>query len=420
MVRMKVPISMYMIIHNQGTFLDIILDECMGVIDEVVIVDGCFGGAEQHLRVLDTNPEQSNEQVLKIIEEYSKKLNIKYHKGIWKDELTKRRFGFEACIHDIILNIDSDELFKLYPDKVEEFIVSGKYAATTEDRQPILRGYVSTHEAIKLKLFNRAAPHTIGHEYYQCVILDSPGNPAAEGKWAKDEVFTNGHIGWINHLVSIKPPEDMYTRNLMYHVINLNKFEEADAGENIIHPKSHFGTDLMKDMGCDLHKEAYCWNIGHDSIHFSGNNIGKEYNLVPTDTYPLAEDTNRAWERIPDKYDLGNIDHPIPIVCSVFKRTLQKISARDLQTHSSIIIEFEDKVDISDIFLHYRVLNGGVLSTTINDKFSTIITDNSITIHFEDIDIKGEIMKTFLQFNIISKDRLHTFINSVIFSEKKN
>lgn len=408
---MKTPISMYMIIHNQGTFLDIILDECIGVIDEVVIVDGCFGGAEQWLKVLDTNPEQSNEQTLKIIEEYSAKLNIKYHKGIWIDERTKRRFGFEACAHDIILNIDSDELFKLYPDKVEKFAASNKYAATTEDRQPMLRGYIATHPAIKLKMFNRAAPHTVDHECYQCVTMDNLGNPAAEGKWAKDEVFTNGHVGWINHLVLIKPPEDLYTRSLMYHVINKNEFVKADAGECVLVKPGHFGTNLMEAMGRDLHKEAYCWNLGHFSTHLSGSNVGKRYNLVPAKTYQLWEDTARAWERLPDRFDLGSIDHPIPIVCN----QINKFNARDLAAHSTITIEFEDKItNISDILLHYRVLNNGVLDTTVNDRFNTTISDHHITINFEDIDIEGEIMKSFLQFSTASiVGRLYTFIKSV-------
>ena len=71
-------LSIYIPIHNHPGLLKYVLDSCVGVADELVIVDGAYEGMQPWFDTLGADPAKSNKETLDIIDSYRDRINILY------------------------------------------------------------------------------------------------------------------------------------------------------------------------------------------------------------------------------------------------------------------------------------------------------------------------------------------------------
>jgi hypothetical protein len=122
-------ISVYIILYYDLGFLDDIIKNVYNFVDEIIIIDGPYLYNKEIFQKLNLYYNELNKppELTKIIEKYSDK--IKYFYKEFENEEDKRITGYNKCKNDIILLIDSDEIFILNEDKINIFINSTKNVA---------------------------------------------------------------------------------------------------------------------------------------------------------------------------------------------------------------------------------------------------------------------------------------------------
>lgn len=122
-------ISVYIILYHDLGFLDDIIKHIYNFVDEIVLIDGPYSYNKDVFKKLNLYYDESNKplELTTIIEKYSDK--IKYFYKEFENEEDKRITGYNKCNNDIILLIDTDEIFILNEDKINAFIDSQKYVA---------------------------------------------------------------------------------------------------------------------------------------------------------------------------------------------------------------------------------------------------------------------------------------------------
>lgn len=122
--------SAYMIAHSDDDFLDQAIASVIDRVDELVFVDGAYKWVAPFFEKMGIDPERSWQKTHDILSKYGSK--IKYHSGIWDDELHKRSFGYDQCEGDVIIRIDADEIFQFDDAQYDAFLASDKGVAEME------------------------------------------------------------------------------------------------------------------------------------------------------------------------------------------------------------------------------------------------------------------------------------------------
>ena len=119
-----VKISGYLIFYNDFTFIEDILCGLNGVIDELIFVDGPYEYCLDNLKTFGLFYDENTKpiELAKILD--SKKFNfeIKYFYKCWKNEKEKIMFGYDNCVNDIVVLVDSDEFYCVDKNNLNEFI----------------------------------------------------------------------------------------------------------------------------------------------------------------------------------------------------------------------------------------------------------------------------------------------------------
>lgn len=125
--KMERKVSGVLIIHNDSSLLDIALQSVKNLIDELIIIDGAYQWVAPFCEKYGENPSTSSDDLIAIVD----KSGIPYHyfSGQWESETHKRIFAIEKAKNDIVMNIDSDELFIIDTEELNKFIDSDKVIA---------------------------------------------------------------------------------------------------------------------------------------------------------------------------------------------------------------------------------------------------------------------------------------------------
>ena len=115
------------IIHNDSQMLKPALESVKGFVSKLVVVDGAYEWVAPFCELNSESPTTSQDELIKILEE--SEIPYEHYTGIWENESHKRLFSIEQCQSEFALLIDSDEVFELDQNKVEDFMSSGKTIA---------------------------------------------------------------------------------------------------------------------------------------------------------------------------------------------------------------------------------------------------------------------------------------------------
>jgi len=89
-----------------------------------MIVDGAYEWVAPFCKMHNQDPEKSSDNWLDIIKRTG--LPYEHYSGLWQNETHKRMFSLEQAKTNLIMSIDSDELFELDDEKLKDFYDSGK------------------------------------------------------------------------------------------------------------------------------------------------------------------------------------------------------------------------------------------------------------------------------------------------------
>ena len=122
--------SAYMIAHCDDDFLEQAIDSVINHVEELVFVDGAYKWVAPFFRASGLDPERSWQRTHDILAKYGSK--VRYFSGLWDDELHKRAFGYDQCLHDVIIRIDADDVLEFDDALYEDFLKSRKGVAHME------------------------------------------------------------------------------------------------------------------------------------------------------------------------------------------------------------------------------------------------------------------------------------------------
>ncbi len=394
---MKTKLSIYIPIHNHPSLLHYVLDSCIEIANEVVIVDGAYENMQSWFDLIGADPAKSDKETLDIIDSYKDKLNIIYYSGIWKNEPEKHTFGFNKCTNNIILTIDSDEPFILYPEEVNKFAESKIFAGTLTEKAPVTGNLSIDFPGTKRKIFNRSIPNDLPHYDYLPLLRDYQ----VSIPW---ETVYKGIIGHICHLCSMRPPSEQYNRTIMYHGI-ASRSKEGSGGL--------FGTKCISAIDSDTHKQCYIWN------HLLHNTF-IDLNVVKSKDYPLANIAKEAYNKLTDFYNtytnILDIKDPngIPIECNYPTRLI----APNIEKYNTIKIGLSDPVNkIPVISTQYRIFKDNKIASLTIDSNSIYNIDNIIIAKFDPFNITEGIIQSYL-YIVLSIGKEFTFIKNVEFTNE--
>lgn len=114
-------ISAYIILYHDLQFLEDIINEIYDFVDEINIIDGPYDYNIKWLKEMNLFYDEQNkpEELSNLINNYKK---IKYEYKIFQKEEEKRIFGYNKCSNNIVLLVDTDELFFINKKELNNFI----------------------------------------------------------------------------------------------------------------------------------------------------------------------------------------------------------------------------------------------------------------------------------------------------------
>ena len=116
--------SCYIVLYSDYDFLEILLELLDKVMDEIVIVDGPYNYCVPTLNKLNLYYNEINSPIKSFLNKYISK--IKYFYKHFEDEKEKRMFGYNQCTGDIVLLADTDELYLINNESINDFYNSDK------------------------------------------------------------------------------------------------------------------------------------------------------------------------------------------------------------------------------------------------------------------------------------------------------
>jgi hypothetical protein len=129
---------------NDWSILPYTLHSLIGIVYEIVILDGCYEWMEIYLTALGRDPTRSDERVYDAVR--ASGIPFKVVDGVWPDQLEKQIAGYRACTHDWIFRIDADEVFFFNKETFHRFFQAGHAVGDMEMPAWMAPGLLIVHE----------------------------------------------------------------------------------------------------------------------------------------------------------------------------------------------------------------------------------------------------------------------------------
>jgi hypothetical protein len=114
--------SAYLSVYNDWDVLPLTLTAMKPFLEELVVVDGAYNWMLPYLTAIGWDPERSRGALYERIEQAG--IPFRVISGIWRNEIEKRRAGYEACLHRWIFRIDADEAYFFEEGAVEKMLAA--------------------------------------------------------------------------------------------------------------------------------------------------------------------------------------------------------------------------------------------------------------------------------------------------------
>jgi hypothetical protein len=217
-------ISSYLNVFDDWELLKPSLWSIADYVDEIVVVDGAYSWAEPYLIGANRRPDRSREEVYDTLSSFGRKITT--INGVWKNETSKRRAGYDACTGQIILRTDADEIVFLDDSAFDKFLSSN--AAVGQMEMPI---YVSpgiirttngqTSRERQSFAFKRNKISAQQHLSYLWLVLP-PEERALLGDLDRDLIYRDP-LAYTAHLTHWRGPATALSRAHFY-VLNYVRF----------------------------------------------------------------------------------------------------------------------------------------------------------------------------------------------------
>ncbi len=247
---MKTDVTGVIIIHNDASLLKQSLDTVKNWVDRLIIVDGAYAWVAPFCALHGEDPERSTDDLLNIVT--SSGLPFEHYAGTWESETHKRMFSLEKTKTNLVMTIDSDELFEIQEDKLRRFYDSGKvfgdcYFPLYFTPNAIGHSTGLRTPPVKPVLINKAAV-TI-RQIVDTMFLMVPGDER-QRRLGNDTHFKE-KLGTVHHISSFRQHGGAYRRARFYNLLAMRIAKSA----NII-GKGKFETDaeffkIIKELGSD-------------------------------------------------------------------------------------------------------------------------------------------------------------------------
>jgi hypothetical protein len=183
--RNSVKISAYISIYNDGDFIVTVLEHIKDYVDEIVIVDGAFEWMVPYLERLGVDVLRSTSSIYDAIN--ASGIPHRIINKTWKNELEKRKAGYEACSHRYVMRVDADEILFFNDQCLEEFIGSGCAVAEMQFPLYLAPGWVVGSSSIfkypaQCLIFDSEKISSSQHLEYLWLVLPADSLPEATSK----------------------------------------------------------------------------------------------------------------------------------------------------------------------------------------------------------------------------------------------
>jgi len=161
--------SCYIILYSDYGFLDDVFKSIYNYVDEIIVVDGPYNYCIEQLHKLNLlyNEHSKPIELTNILNKYSNK--IKYFYNTWNNEKEKRMFGYEHCTGDLVMLVDSDEIYSLNINKIHNFYNSNKNVAGLKIYN-MCRPDIYMDDVEKYILFKKEHVNSLEHLSYTWLI----------------------------------------------------------------------------------------------------------------------------------------------------------------------------------------------------------------------------------------------------------
>lgn len=133
--------SAYLSIYNDWDILPESLQSVASYVDELVVVDGAYEWMVPYLTMLGIDPIRSDRRVYDILN--ASGIPFRVISKTWKNEVEKRRSGYEACTHDYIYRVDADEVLFFNEKVLEKALFDGLAVGEMQMPNLVAPGWIS-------------------------------------------------------------------------------------------------------------------------------------------------------------------------------------------------------------------------------------------------------------------------------------
>ena len=212
-------ISACIIMHNDHDILSAAIESLAAYADEFVIIDGAYAWAAPFLAVTGSDASRSDAATMEVIDRLSKTHKIRYHTGVWRNELEKRTFSYQQCSGDLVYLLDADEVHEIDEAALTEFIESPHTVASVASPLFARADCICTlgNDSLfppKPVLFKRSAISAEEHLKYLWLIVSDKEREQISGR--DFAAFFGPMIGHNYHLSHMRTPSTAINRAKFY------------------------------------------------------------------------------------------------------------------------------------------------------------------------------------------------------------
>ncbi len=304
-------IKAYLQTFNDYELLLDSLNSIYGLVDELVVVDGCYAWLADYYSSIGLNPERSSDKVYDAIEQ--SKIPYKVISGVWQTQIEKRIAGFESCEADYVIRFDSDEILTIDEKSLDRFFESNKSVAGMTMPTYITPNIVVTSSdgsyPIQNFIFKKSEISARDHLEYMWLVLTAD---KIGGKFSEENIFSEP-VAYNSHLTSWRSIKTSVNR------------------------ATYYNTNWMRKNGFPFIKEF-------KGISFTSSDFERFFNYVGFSNYQnmlLTDRVSIGCSEILDGAILKKIETTNPKLEEIYKRYLDSYSISLPKKHNYII--FNDK-----------------------------------------------------------------------------
>lgn len=233
-------IKAYLQTFNDFELLGDALSSIYGLVDELIVVDGCYSWLADYYSAIGINPERSVDELYDTLEK--SKIPYKAICKVWPTQIDKRIAGYELAAADsnYVIRFDSDELLEFNDDSLSQFFASDKLVAgmtmPTFITPNIVFSDSNGNYPVQNFIFKKSGISARNHLEYMWLVLTAD---KIGGEYKQDYIYESP-VAFNKHLTSWRSIKSSVNRALYYNTnwmrkhgfYHLEKYRDVLFGAN--------------------------------------------------------------------------------------------------------------------------------------------------------------------------------------------